>query len=288
MTLAKADLSWNPLRSKMRTQQAMTSAPENIYELATPRVARSPRVRKAVCAAGLLAFCGFPALAQTAWAQTTTAQTKARSEPAAPNLSGSWELRFDSKNVPPASLTPEMANEDRSVQYRRDMAAIRWCHFFGTPYAMEQSPIEILQNLNGREIVIVFSVRSPARHIYTDGRGHVNPDVFDPVSNGHSVGHWEGDTLVVDTVGFSEEGITGVPGGGRRTPASHLVERYRLLDGGQRLSVIFTWEDSKVFTKPHTYEFRYYRAPKGIEAREFDCNASDEERARFLLGSAGK
>jgi len=205
-----------------------------------------------------------------------------------PNLSGFWELRFDSRNVPPAPLTAAMAAEDRGVQFKLDTTATRWCHFFGVPYVMEGSTIDILQNVNGREIAITSALRNPARHIYTDGRGHVNPDTFDPVSNGHSVGHWEGDILAVDTVGFSSEGITGIPGGGRRTPDSHLIERYRLLAGGKRLSVMFTWEDSKVFTKPHTYEFRYYRAPKGTEAREFDCNASDEERAKFLTGMPGK
>jgi hypothetical protein len=199
-----------------------------------------------------------------------------------PNLSGFWELRFDSRNVPPALLTTAMAAEARDVQFQLDMKAIRWCHFLGVPYVMDGSTIDILQNLNGKEIVIAPSLRSPARHIYTDGRGHVNPDTFDPVSNGHSVGKWESETLVVDTVGFSTEGLTGIPGGGRRTPDSHLVERYRLLDGGSRLSVIFTWEDPKVFSKAHTYEFRYYRTPKGTEAREFDCSVSDEERAKFL------
>jgi len=199
-----------------------------------------------------------------------------------PNLSGFWELRFDSKNVPPAVLTSAMASEDRNAQFTLDMKAIRWCHFLGVPYVMEGSTIDILQSLNTREILISSSLRSPARHIYTDGRGHVNPDTFDPVSNGHSIGKWQGDTLVVDTVGFSTEGLTAIPGGGRRTPDSHLTERYRLLNGGNRLSVIFTWEDPKVFTQPHTYEFRYYRSPKGTEAREFDCSAADEERAKFL------
>jgi len=205
-----------------------------------------------------------------------------------PNLSGFWELRFDSRNVPPAPLTAAMAAEDRGVQFKLDTAAIRWCHFFGVPYMMEGSTIDILQNVNGKEIAITSALRNPTRHIYTDGRGHVNPDTFDPVSNGHSIGHWEGDMLVVDTVGFSSEGITGIPGGGRRTPDSHLIERYRLLAGGKRLSVTFTWADPKVFTKAHTYEFRYYRAPKSTEAREFDCNASDEERAKYLTGMPGK
>lgn len=204
-----------------------------------------------------------------------------------PNLSGYWELHFDSKNVPPADLTPAFAAEDKSVQFQSDMKAIRWCHFFGVPYVMDTSPIDILQDLSGKEIVIATPVRNPARHIYTDGRGHVNPDVFDPTSNGHSIGHWEGSVLVVDTVGFSNEGLTGIPGGGRRTPDSHLTERYRLVEGGKQLSVLFTWEDPKIFQKPHTYEYRYYRAPKGTEAREFDCNASDESRAKFLSDPPG-
>jgi hypothetical protein len=107
-------------------------------------------------------------------------------------------------------------------------------------------------------------------------------DTYDPQSNGHSIGHWEGDTFVVDTVGFSDKGVTSIPGGGIRTESSHLVERYRLLDGGTRLSVVLTWEDPKVFSKPHTYEFRYYRAPEGAYAREYFCDASNEERAKFL------
>src|SRR5690242_12285732 len=118
---------------------------------------------------------------------------------AATNLSGYWELQFDSRNVPPAPLRPEVAAEDREAQYKREMAEIRWCHFFGLPYSMEVSPIDILQNVNGKEVVITSPLRTPSRHIYTDGRGHVSADIFDPVSNGHSIGHWEGDTLIVDT-----------------------------------------------------------------------------------------
>ncbi len=218
-------------------------------------------------------------------AASLPAQTNAHSN--TPDLSGFWELHFDSKNVPPADLTPAFAAELPSVQYKSDMYAIRWCHFFGVPYVMDASPLDILQDLSGKEIVIASTVRNPARHIYTDGRGHVNPDTFDPLSNGHSIGHWENGTLVVDTIGFSNEGVTGIPGGGRRTPDSHLIERFGLVDDGKRLSVVFTWDDPKVFQKPHTYEYRYYRAPRGTEPREYDCNASDESRAKFLLEPPG-
>jgi len=100
-------------------------------------------------------------------------------------------------------------------------------------------------------------------------------------------GHWEGDTLVADTVGFNDRGATRIPGGGVRGPDSHLVERYRLLDGGARLSATFTWNDPKTFQKPHTYEFRYYRIKKINDPRILACDPGDQERARFVLGPDG-
>ena len=235
-------------------------------------------ISKALTANRLFAVCLAAALQFSAAAQTAPGKPV--------NLSGTWELHFDSMNVPPAALAPALAAESPDVQFQHDRNEIRWCHFLGVPYVMQQSPIYIVQNSNGKEVIIATPLRSSARHIYTDGRGHVNPETYDPVSNGHSIGHWDGGVLVVDTIGFSSEGITRIPGGGRRTPDSHLVERFRLLNANQ-LSVVFTWEDAKVFAKPHTYEFRYFRAPKFTELREFDCNASDEARARYLMEPPG-
>ena len=200
------------------------------------------------------------------------------------DLSGFWELRFDSKNIPPAALVSKVTAKDMEAHRERDRMAIRWCNFLGVPALMEQFPLDIRQ---GRiEVAIVAQAVSTARHIYTDGRGHVNPDTFDPTTNGHSIGRWEGDTFVVDTIGFAaDRGITSIPGGGYKRADSHLVERYRLLNGGNQLYVTFTWEDPNVFAKPHTYEFRYYRASKETNARNSSCDPFDEERARFLTQS---
>ena len=201
-----------------------------------------------------------------------------------PNLSGYWELRFDSRNVPPAALLPQAAHEISDAAGRRDAFAIRWCQHLGMPFIMgdrDSEPIDILQGRN--EVAVVAQPVSAARHIYTDGRSHPNPDKYDATTNGHSIGHWETNTFVVDTTGFNDLGATSIPGGGKRTTTSHLVERFRLFDGGKRLAVVFTWEDPSVFSKPHTYEYRYYRAPKGAYARESFCDSSDEGRGRFLL-----
>ena len=190
-------------------------------------------------------------------------------------------MKFDSRNVPKATLTSAAAAADSQARYRRDLYAIRWCNHLGMPMLMEtSSPLDIRQG--SAEVAIASEAVSAARHIYIDGRGHPDRATYDSQSNGHSVGHWEGDALVVDTVGFSDKGVTSIPGGGFRTENSHLTERYRLLDGDSVLSVIFTWEDAKVFAKPHSYEFRYYRAPAGTYAREYFCDASNAERAKFL------
>jgi hypothetical protein len=77
------------------------------------------------------------------------------------------------------------------------------------------------------------------RQIFLDGRGH--PKDLDPTWLGHSIGHWEGDTLVVDTVGFNGRAwidLAGHP----FTEKTHIIERYRRPDLGQ-LEVEFTIED---------------------------------------------
>ena len=199
-----------------------------------------------------------------------------------PDLSGYWELRYDSVSAPSASLTPQTA-ADQPNQRRRDTEAIRRCINVGVPALMgDRAPLDIRQS----PTVIGIVAKSPSsiRYIYMDGRTHPDKDDLDPTTNGHSIGHWEGDTLIVDTVGFNDRGVRSIPGGGVRTVNSHLTERYRLLDGGQRLSVTFAWEDPNVFQKPHMYEFRFYKIPQISEPRLVNCNPNDAERTKFLLG----
>jgi hypothetical protein len=205
---------------------------------------------------------------------------------AARDLDGFWELRADSKNVPRAALTPQAEAADRAAAQATQSGeivgfALRWCHHLGTPFIMgDSAPLDIVQS--PREVAIMAEVQSAARHIYLNG-SHPDPDVFDPTTNGHSIGRWEGDVLVVDTVGFNDKGNNSIPGGGRRGPNSHLVERYRLADRGAKLVVTFTWTDPAVFTKPHTYEFTYYRDPPGTYAAEYFCDASQAKRGQSVI-----
>lgn len=204
--------------------------------------------------------------------------------PALPDFSGYWELRADSKHVTEASVTPE--GKVLAASYMPKVTdgnilthASRWCQHLGMPFIMgDSAPLSILQTKN--EMAIIAEVQSAARHVYLDGRSFPGADVFDPTTNGFSVGRFEGDVLVVETQGFNAFGNPGIPGGGARTPNSKLTERFELKEGGQQLSVTFTWEDPAMFTQPHTYDFTYYRAPPETYALEYFCDASDPLRPK--------
>lgn len=201
------------------------------------------------------------------------------------DISGLWELSFDSRRIPEATLLPSITRAMRADRAKRDAYAIRWCNMLGMPWVMDSGrPLDIRHGRTA--IVIVPEHSSGPRYLYLDRKTHIAEDIFDPTTYGDSIAHREGDTLVVDTIGFHpDRGITAIPGGGFRTATSRLVERYRLLEDGNVLSVVFTWSDPKVFRMPHTYEFRYNRMPDDYEPRLWaPCDPFNETRARFLEG----
>jgi hypothetical protein len=195
------------------------------------------------------------------------------------DISGFWELRHDSFAVPRAALTAEAQKGEATVA-DRDRDAIRRCQPMGLPALMLDRPV---LNIQQSPSVIGMVPKGPAsvRYVHMT-HPHPPADEWEGATNGHSTGRWEGDTLVVDTIGFNARGVTAIPGGGWRTADSHLTERYRLLYGGLVLSVTSTWEDPKIFTKPHTYELRYYRVAPANEPRSHNCLAGDPERTKFL------
>ena len=162
----------------------------------------------------------------------------AQGTPARPDISGYWELRLDSFNVPRALLTPA-AQSASDARLKKDLDALRDCVNIGVPALMnDRQTLDIRQSAG----VIGMVAKSPSstRYIYTDGRKHPAADEIEGTTNGHSIGRWDGDALLVDTVGFNDRGITAIPGGGYRTNRSHLVEEYRLSGGGEQLTVTFT------------------------------------------------
>jgi hypothetical protein len=107
-------------------------------------------------------------------------------------------------------------------------------------------PMQILQTSG--EVVMLFEYDSLRREIYTDGRPHDANLV--PLWMGDSVGRWEGDTLVVDTVNFNDK--TWIDRIGHpHSDTLHVVERFRRTDHDHLMDDI-TIEDSKAYTKPWT------------------------------------
>jgi hypothetical protein len=109
------------------------------------------------------------------------------------------------------------------------------------------------------------------RVIYTDGRKH--PDDLDPTFNGHSIGHWEGETLVVDTVGIKTSVEFNM--GMKHSDRIHIVERMQLSkEIPDTLIVNLTVEDPLALEKPWPITLTYKRS-RDSELIEFICAEND-------------
>jgi hypothetical protein len=140
-----------------------------------------------------------------------------------------------------------------------------------TPY-----PMEILQLPDQKRIVMIFEGGTHIwREIYMDGRPHPQGDALNPTYLGHSVGRWEGDTLVVDVVGFNEEtwlDYYGHP----HTDLLHVVEKFSR-PNKNTLHYEATINDPGAYTKPWTVAWDIPWRANG-ELTEYIC----QENNRYL------
>jgi len=114
------------------------------------------------------------------------------------------------------------------------------------------------------------------RQIYTDGRKHP----VDPLPSwmGYSVGHWDGDTLVVEVTGFNDRGPLDAMGH-FHSEALHVTERFRRVDFGHMEAQI-TLEDAKTFTKPVTVNVGYHLLPD-TDIFESFCTEAESDLAHI-------
>jgi hypothetical protein len=179
-----------------------------------------------------------------------------------PDFGGLWEVTFgggprgagEAPSLTPryAAMLAEYQAKTRAGEIEDGPAAN--CVPNGMPSIMTQPyPIEFL--LTPGKVTILIEAYAQWRQIFTDGRPH--PEDPDLTFNGHSIGHWEGDTLVVDTVGFTTDTFMG-GGGMRHSDKMHIVERFRLAEP-DRLEVQTTVDDPEALTKPFTRTAAYGR-----------------------------
>jgi hypothetical protein len=183
-------------------------------------------------------------------------------------LTGTWNMVIDPSSgshlfEPHPTLTPTAQKEfdtmteeaKKGFEYHDDPGA---CWPLGMPRMMTRFwPVQIIQLPT--EIVLITMFDHSVRWIYMDGRGHPPQDELVYTYNGHSIGQWDGDTLVIDTVGMTDshhyvqEGIpTGVN--------LHIKERIKLVNGGKMFEDQFTltdpdhWKGDWVNTKRYKRE----------------------------------
>jgi hypothetical protein len=172
------------------------------------------------------------------------------------------------------SIRPDMGRQDM------DPAQYPYCMPFGMPRAYTYiDPIEIVQS-PGR--VYIFFESSAVQRIYTDGRKH---PVGAPITfMGHSIGRWEGDTLVVETIDMNE--LSWLDSLGHpHTDALRVEQRIRRLDH-DTLEINFLFDDPKTYTKPWTGKKVYKLRPsKDVLMDYFLCeDRMREEFPRNVLG----
>ena len=112
------------------------------------------------------------------------------------------------------------------------------------------------------------------RKIFMDGRKHPPADDLLPTWWGHSIGRWEGDTLVIDTVGYNDKfwfDSRGTP----HTTQLHTIERYTRTNYGTLIND-FTLDDPGALEHPVQLKFTAHAAPPGSELMEFVCNENNQ------------
>jgi hypothetical protein len=126
------------------------------------------------------------------------------------------------------------------------------------------SPFEIIQS--PKRVLIVFESNHEIRQIWTDGRQH--PKDFGHNWMGHSIGHWEGDTLVIDTIGLND--LTWLDYAGHvHSDQLHLIEK--LTRAGDRMTLNITFDDPKAFTEPWSARMFYMSRPNWELEEQVAC-----------------
>ena len=224
---------------------------------------------------------------------------------APPNITGSWAPMQggrggDPKTTPPAA-TPLVLKAEYKAKYDKQRAADAeatkrgeppasaavLCNPYGMPrmLSIASYPIEILQTPG--QVTIITEAFSEVRRVYMD-QPQEPIDEVPPGYYGHSVGKWDKDTLVVDTVGIKESiaGYQNMP----HSDKMRITERIRLVTPDV-LHIQVTIDDPVVLEKPVTYTHGYRRMP-GYKMVEFVCENNREYidaegKVRMRLGGGG-
>jgi hypothetical protein len=198
-----------------------------------------------------------------------------------PDLSGIWqhpyvpdmtEDRTDQKGAGPLPFTPWGADNFKNYDVSK-FDYTGHCLPFGLIRSVNVGgyPIQLVQNK--KYIAELFEQNTWFHVIHIDGRDH--PKNLEPTWFGHSVGKWDRDTLVVDTIGFN--GKTRLDTIGHpHTDALHVIERFQLTDA-QHMAYEITIDDPKAYTKPFKNNRVFTLMKPGEELIEYSCEENNRD-----------
>jgi hypothetical protein len=126
-------------------------------------------------------------------------------------------------------------------------------------------------------VIILNESNTTFRQIFADGRPL--PEIVQPVIDGYSVGKWEGDTFVVQTIGFSD-GLWLDRNGSPMTDAAKITERFRRINYG-KLEIEITVDDPKAYTAPWTVKLTHSLLPD-TELLGYICLENEKDSSHFV------
>ncbi len=210
--------------------------------------------------------------ANVAPASASTSAETPRMPDGKPNLTGVYNSAFGRGPIQ-ATLKPG-AEKYKVVRGPTDAGVYADCMPTGVPLAyFVPYQWEIVQGLD--KVVILYEYLHMFRVIPINGSHPADPD---PTWMGDSVGHWEGDTLVVDTIGFNDR--TELPGAYRHSEALHVVERFHRTDF-DHLDWEATVEDPNVFAKPWTLTRTFPLRTDLDKVDEYVCENNKDYKGLF-------
>jgi hypothetical protein len=207
-----------------------------------------------------------------------------------PDWSGIWEQNtiawdFTGRGADPTML--KLAghppyNAEWEARYQKRLKGggppsnVKACQL-GFPAMMESpQPFEVL--ITPKETMIAAG-DGVTRRVYTDGRGHPSADELYPTITGDSIGHWEGATLVIDTIS-RRSGSVALASPTVVSDAAHFVERLRMIDRNT-LEDQITIDDPVAFTAPWHVTLGYSRVTYIKHIPMYDC---DNDRIQTVDG----
>lgn len=190
-------------------------------------------------------------------------------DPSVPPLGAFFNIGAQIKDGLPFTPWAKQIRAERTADGNKDNPDAHCLPLGLTQLHMHPQPRKIIQT--DREIVVLYEANANMREIFLDGRPPAPKDA-DPWWYGYSVGHFEGDTLVIETTGFRDDVWLDVEGS-PLTNSGKMVERWRRPDFGT-MTIDTTISDPKAYTAPFTVRFNH-RLAVDEDLIEFVCEERD-------------